>query len=133
MARLSHDQNVEWVQTDFTKWNISGEKADKILLDAPCTGLGILRRHPEGKWQKDEASIKKLSSIQKDLITHALKQIKVGGLLIYSVCSFEPEESIRHLKWLLSQHKDSIEQVSPVSLLPGYFKRYVTKENLLIF
>lgn len=130
MNRMDHVDHVTWEQVDFLKWN-AAEKVDKILLDAPCTGLGVLRRHPEGKWQKDEDSIAVLAAKQREMILHALKQIKPGGELIFSVCSFEPEESIDHLTWLEQELADHIEKISPVSRIPDYFKRYVTRDNLL--
>jgi len=105
---------------------------DRVLLDAPCTGLGVLRRHPEGKWQKSESGIKELAETQKKMITHALTMLKPGGELIYSVCSFETDETESQLRWLKSELKETVEVVSPVSRLPDYFKRYVTKENVMM-
>jgi 16S rRNA (cytosine967-C5)-methyltransferase len=93
---MGHKDNVTWLQQDFLAWQAL-KKVDKILLDAPCSGLGVLRRHPEGKWQKDASSISSLAAKQKELIEHALKQLKVGGELVFSVCSFEPEESVDQL------------------------------------
>lgn len=136
LGRLGHT-DITWVAGDFLEFNKDGgDKSvglvDKVLLDAPCTGLGVLRRHPEGKWQKDQTMITAMVEIQKKLIEHALGMLKPGGELIYSVCSFEPEESERHLSWIREKHGDSIELLSPVSRLPDYFKRYVTRDNLLM-
>jgi 16S rRNA (cytosine967-C5)-methyltransferase len=131
LKRLGHEENITWIQEDFLTWNAK-EKVDKVLLDAPCSGLGVLRRHPEGKWQKDAGTVSTLSSKQKDLIEHALKQLKKGGELIYSVCSFEPEEAIDHLNWLKTKYEDKIEVVTPVAHLPDYFKKYVTRQNVLV-
>lgn len=135
LQRLGHE-GVEWVQADFLEWKPKGKgkaaEIDKILLDAPCSGLGVLRRHPEGKWQKDPALISAMTKLQRQLIEHALEILKVGGELIYSVCSFEPEESVKHVAWIREKHGDTIELLSPVSRLPDYYKRYVTRENLLM-
>lgn len=129
MIRLGHE-NLEWIEDNFLNWQ-SSEGVDKILLDAPCTGLGVLRRHPEGKWHKKVDGIARLAEQQRKLIRHALKQLKVGGQLIYSVCSFEPEESEHHLYSLLKEFPEELEQISPVSRLPDYYKKYVTKQNYL--
>ena len=65
------------------------------------------------------------------MIQHALKQLKVGGELIFSVCSFEVEETEAHLQRLRTEFPDKLEVVSPVSRLPDYYKKYVTQEQLL--
>lgn len=133
MARLGHDQ-VTWVDGDFLEFKPKNPPA-KILLDAPCSGFGVLRRHPEGKWQKEGGIIPTMAAFQRQLITHAVKILSErpgGGELIYSVCSFEPEESVEHVAWIREQYGDRIELISPVARLPDYYKRYVTRENLLL-
>jgi 16S rRNA (cytosine967-C5)-methyltransferase len=66
---------------------------DRILLDAPCSGLGILRRHPEGKWYKTEASVTQHAELQLELLTATYHLLRPGGVLVYSTCSTEPEET----------------------------------------
>ena len=122
---------VEWIADDFLKVTFP-EKVSRVLLDAPCSGLGVLRRHPEGKWQKKETLITEMAAVQKALIRHALTLLRPGGELIYSVCSFEPEESEHHLRALLREHGDLLEQVSPVARLPDYYKKYVTRDNMFL-
>jgi 16S rRNA (cytosine967-C5)-methyltransferase len=134
ITRLGHE-GIEWVQGDFLDFKGAGTPAapvDKVLLDAPCSGLGVLRRHPEGKWQKQLSLVTEMAALQRKLLEHALTLIKPGGELIYSVCSFEPEESERHVAWIKDKYGDRIELISPVSRLPDYYKRYVTRENLLL-
>jgi 16S rRNA (cytosine967-C5)-methyltransferase len=129
MARLGHE-NLTWVQKDFLKY--TPETApDKILLDSPCSGLGVLKRHPEGKWHKDLSLVFAMSELQKKFIQHALDILKPGGTLIYSVCSFEIEESDDQMNWVKKTFGDKIEIISPVTLLPDYFKKYVTRNNIL--
>lgn len=67
-------------------------KFDFVLLDAPCSGLGTLQRHPEIKWRMTEGKINELAALQKTLLENAAAQVQVGGLLTYSVCSTEVEE-----------------------------------------
>lgn len=135
LTRLGHE-GIDWVDGDFLEFKPKGKGAaavvDKVLLDAPCSGMGVLRRHPEGKWQKEASLIHAMAKLQRQLIEHALEILKPGGELIYSVCSFEPEESERHLAWIQEKYGDSIELLSPVSRLPDYYKRYVTRQNLLM-
>jgi 16S rRNA (cytosine967-C5)-methyltransferase len=129
--RLGSGDRIEWILDDFANFQ-PPTLVDRVLLDAPCTGLGVLRRHPEAKWQKNEGGISEMSKKQRSLILHALDILKVGGELIYSVCSFEPEETEEHLKWLEREMANKIEVITPVSRLPDYFKKYVTRQNLLL-
>ena len=78
-----------------------GEPAqfDLVLLDAPCSGLGTLQRHPEIKWRISPEKIGELAALQKRLITNAALQVKPGGLLTYAVCSTEPEEGEEIIAW----------------------------------
>ncbi|MBC7660595.1 MAG: 16S rRNA (cytosine(967)-C(5))-methyltransferase RsmB [Chitinophagaceae bacterium] len=122
-------KKLHWVHEDFMTWTPT-EKLDKILLDAPCSGLGVLRRHPEGKWHKTIKLVESMAEQQWTMIQHALRQLKVGGELVYSVCSFEIEETEAHLHRLKTEMGDKIEVVSPVSRLPDYYKRYVTHDQL---
>ncbi len=135
MERLGHpvreDARIEWHHADFLEWK-SPVKADKILLDAPCSGLGVIKRHPEGKWQKDANLVKAMSVLQRKMIEHGLRQLKKDGEMVFSVCSFEPEETIEHMDWIRKEFGATVEVLSPVVRLPDYFKRYVTRDNLLL-
>lgn len=81
-------------------------KFDTVLLDAPCSGLGTLQRNPEIKWRVNQKKIDELSRLQKRLIAHAAAQVRSGGLLIYAVCSTEPEEGEQIIEWFKQQHPE---------------------------
>lgn len=130
-ARMGHENGITWIDSDFMDYKPS-VLVDRVLLDAPCTGLGVLRRHPEGKWHKVLAGIAPIALQQRAMIQHALTMLRPGGELIYAVCSFEEEETEKHLGWLKQEYGDRIEIISLVARLPDYFKRYVTRENLLM-
>ena len=66
---------------------------DAILLDAPCSATGTLRRNPESLWIKTPADVARFASLQRDLMTAAIAALKPGGRLVYAVCSLEPEEA----------------------------------------
>jgi 16S rRNA (cytosine967-C5)-methyltransferase len=83
------------VASDVLKWH-PAEPFDAILLDAPCTATGTIRRHPDVAWLKRPEDIAKLSKLQADMIDHALTLLKPGGTLIYCTCSLEPEEGEVH-------------------------------------
>ena len=79
---------------------------DKVLLDAPCTNLGTIRRRPELKWKVEEADIKRMSNLQKIMLNNTSLYPKIGGFLEYSVCSLEKEETIEVVEDFLSKHKE---------------------------
>ena len=86
---------------------------DLILVDAPCTGLGVIRRHPETRWRRHPRDIASLSSIQRKLLAQAARRIRPGGILVYSVCTFTPEEGPDQITRFLEAHPDFIRQAPP--------------------
>jgi len=71
----------------------SGRPFDRILVDAPCSGLGVLRRHPEAKWRKEGASLERHHRLQLQILEAVAPRLRPGGVLVYSTCSTEPEEN----------------------------------------
>ncbi|MBE2281626.1 MAG: 16S rRNA (cytosine(967)-C(5))-methyltransferase RsmB [Ignavibacteriaceae bacterium] len=79
---------------------------DKVILDAPCSGLGTLSKKPDIKWKKDMLDIRKLAELQTRLIQKASTLVKPGGVLVYSTCTIEPEENIEIVQKFLNDNKD---------------------------
>ena len=84
------------------------EPVDKVLLDAPCSGLGILPKKPDIKWKRDFMDIQKLSALQTQLLENASKFVKPGGVLVYSTCTTEPEENQDIVKAFLATHPEYV-------------------------
>jgi len=82
------------IQGDVLKNPFKNEVFDSILLDAPCSCLGIIRKHPEIRWRLREADIARHGALQRGMIEALSRNLKSGGRLVYSVCSFEPEETV---------------------------------------
>jgi 16S rRNA (cytosine967-C5)-methyltransferase len=82
------------IQGDALKNPFKNEVFDSILLDAPCSSLGIIRKHPEIRWRLREADIARRGAFQREMIEALSRNLKSGGRLVYSVCSFEPEETV---------------------------------------
>jgi len=100
---------------DVTKLNINYiNKADKVLVDVPCSGLGVLRRKPDLKWQTFNLKrFQELSRLQGEILSTASNYVKVGGRLIYSTCSTEPEENEEIVcKFLDKNHNFELEDLS---------------------
>ena len=81
-------------------------KADYCLVDAPCSGLGLIRRKPDIKWSKKESDIEDISNLQFEILKNSSKYVKQGGTLIYSTCTIEREENIDLLKKFLDENSD---------------------------
>ena len=90
LVRLS--LQAEAVVTDAAEWQGTDKLFDGILVDAPCTSTGTIRRHPDIGWLRQEADIAALTALQKRLLQRAATLIKPGGTLVYCTCSLEPEE-----------------------------------------
>ncbi len=89
LARLS--LNAEIVAADVEQWN--AQPFDAVLLDAPCSSTGTIRRHPDVPWLKDAGDIAKLAALQRRLLDRAVALTKPGGTLVYCTCSLEPDEN----------------------------------------
>ncbi len=100
-ARLSLE--AELVEADVLTWLAA--PFDAVLLDAPCTSTGTIRRHPDVPWIKTEADIETLAPAQSRLLDRAVELVRPGGILVYCVCSLEPEESERQIEALLARDK----------------------------
>jgi 16S rRNA (cytosine967-C5)-methyltransferase len=79
---------------------------DKILIDAPCSGLGVLRRHPDGRWTKTESSIPGRRTLQKKILKNCAGLLKPGGALVYATCTTEPEENEEVIIDFLATHSE---------------------------
>jgi 16S rRNA (cytosine967-C5)-methyltransferase len=100
LARLHLE--AETVVTDAVEWPGHGGVIDGILIDAPCTSTGTIRRHPDVAWLRQEADIAALASLQKRLLQRAVQLLRPGGTLVYCTCSLEPEEGEAQISALLS-------------------------------
>jgi len=83
--------NIKIITADLRSLPV-GEKFDRVLVDAPCTGTGTLARHPEIKWRLRAENIRELQALQVELVQAAMRQVAPGGTLLYSTCSLEAEE-----------------------------------------
>jgi 16S rRNA (cytosine967-C5)-methyltransferase len=77
-------------------------RCSHVLLDAPCSGLGVLRRHPELKW-REPPRLAELVALQRTLLGNVVEQLQPGAVLVYSVCTFSKAEGLEQVDWLLSR------------------------------
>ena len=100
LARLSLE--AQTAVADAVEWQAPAESFDGILVDAPCTSTGTIRRHPDVAWLRQEADIAPLAALQKRLLQKAVTLLKSGGTLVYCTCSLEPEEGEAAIAALLA-------------------------------
>jgi 16S rRNA (cytosine967-C5)-methyltransferase len=93
------------------------ESFTRILIDAPCSGLGALRRRPDARWRKKKSEIQDLVSIQNGLLGEAKNLVKVGGLLGYVTCSPHPSETIENVNKFLLENPN-FEAIPVVKYFP---------------
>jgi 16S rRNA (cytosine967-C5)-methyltransferase len=94
---------AELVEADATRWS-PDESFDAILLDAPCTATGTIRRHPDLPYLKSEEDIAELAALQSKLLDNAARLLKSGGRLVYATCSLEPEEGEAQIAAFLARN-----------------------------
>lgn len=78
------------------------DSAERVLIDVPCSGLGIIRKKPEIKWTKNLKQLKEIIKIQREIMSCAAKYVKIGGVLLYSTCTLNKKENENNVKWFLS-------------------------------
>jgi 16S rRNA (cytosine967-C5)-methyltransferase len=94
-------------------------KGDRVLIDAPCSGLGTLNRHADARWRQTPESVQELSQLQQEILTEAVSWVKPGGVIIYATCTLHPSENELVIRRFLQSHPNWIidrpEETSPVA------------------
>jgi 16S rRNA (cytosine967-C5)-methyltransferase len=93
--------------------------ADRLLLDVPCSGLGVLKRNPDAKWKLSPEFIDEVKATQQKIINDYCVMLKPGGLMVYSTCSLLPSENEKQVEKFLESHKDQYELQEQKSILPS--------------
>ena len=119
-----------------------GEQFDRILLDAPCSATGVIRRHPDIKWLRRAEDIKALASLQSEIMDAMWQQLKPGGTMVYATCSIMPLENRQQVSAFLKRTSDALLQDSAIEnpgrqILPGEenmdgFYYAIIKKNMAI-
>ena len=107
LARLKV-KNVQFVQSDATQLELP--QFDRVLVDAPCSGLGTLAHRPDARYQKTEESLRSLPELQLQIINRAAKLLKPGGVLVYSTCTTEKAENWQVVENFLQLNPDFVEE-----------------------
>ena len=110
--------NIETVRNDGNVFNPDFPLADKILCDVPCSGLGVIRKKPEIRFKKSE-EVDKLQDLQYSIMCISSRYLKIGGVMVYSTCSLNPNENEKIVEKFLTEH-DNFEGVRVLSDISRY-------------
>jgi len=109
LARSGDDGRVEIRRATLRE--VASEMQSRfagVLIDAPCSGLGVIRRHPDIRWNRTEADLERYQAMQLELLESAAPLVQGGGILVYATCSLEPEENEAVVEQFLARHDDFI-------------------------
>jgi 16S rRNA (cytosine967-C5)-methyltransferase len=107
--------------------------ADRLLLDVPCSGIGVLKRNPDAKWKLSIPFVDKVKELQQHILNDYCDMLKVGGLMVYSTCSILPSENENQVRKFLLEKKDGFELVEEKHILPsegfdGFYMALIKKK-----
>jgi 16S rRNA (cytosine967-C5)-methyltransferase len=123
-------RNPSWLQPKRERLprREGGVRFDRILVDAPCSGLGVLRRHPEAKWRKSSGQFERHQAVQLQILESSALSLRPGGVLVYSTCSTEVEENEDVIDQFLRSHAEfRRESVAP--WLPEGGQHFLTEQG----
>lgn len=103
--RLGLSERVQTRKVDASQPLPAGQY-DAVVVDAPCSGLGTLRRHPELRYRRKETDFEALVKMQRAILTNAKEAVAPGGVLVYAVCSLDPSEGLEQVEWFLEKNPD---------------------------
>ena len=140
LERLNLTAQVLCADARYPEQWWDGEKFDRILLDAPCSATGVIRRHPDIKWLRRGEDIAALALLQAEIFDAMWLQLKPGGTLVYATCSITPQENCDQVKAFLSRTADAIlidsdpatpgRQILPgEESMDGFYYAVLTKAN----
>ena len=124
--------NIDIIKTEIRDSSIFKdeytEKFDKILLDVPCLGIGVIRRKPDIKWQRKLEDIKEISDLQFKILDNCSKYLKIGGEIVYSTCSILKEENEDIIYKFLEKNRNFIIEKNGKNSIK-FFERYYNKDG----
>lgn len=128
--------NIETKEADSREFKLENKQfADVVLVDAPCSGLGTLKKKPEIKWKREVEDIYDMAKVQYDILQNASKLVKVGGALVYSTCTIEPEENVNIINKFLENNKnfvvdDAKKYVNEIYVKDGFIQTFPHLHNI---
>jgi 16S rRNA (cytosine967-C5)-methyltransferase len=129
-ARLGH-RNVFFARANMrVAAPLRPQACGFVLLDAPCTGLGTLREHPEIRWRRRPDDLGRMAAIQAEMAENAATLVRPGGALVYAVCSLAPEEGEDVVRRFLAKHREF--HLDPHPPLPDKLKAALAADGTML-
>jgi 16S rRNA (cytosine967-C5)-methyltransferase len=129
--RHGHADRAAVVAVDTTgRLPFADARFDVVAVDAPCSGLGTLRRDPDIKWRRAERDLAELSAAQRDLLRRAAIVVAPGGALVYTTCSLEPEETTDVVETFLAE-TPAFSRASLAETAPGVLRPFIDADGHL--
>ncbi|NVN99165.1 MAG: 16S rRNA (cytosine(967)-C(5))-methyltransferase RsmB [Geobacteraceae bacterium] len=133
-------KNISLTLLDATKplEKLDSDLFDRILVDAPCSGIGVIHRNPEGKWWKEPSDPMRLAITQRAILANAARKLKPGGVMVYSTCSTSLEENEQVVDNFIKHHPDFmiepvsniLPQAAPMQTESGYFRSWPHRHGM---
>jgi 16S rRNA (cytosine967-C5)-methyltransferase len=119
-ARRAGAGNIEarMIESSKTIKRLEGT-ADRLLLDVPCSGLGVIKRNPDAKWKLSLEFIERVKELQQHILTDYSTLLKPGGLMVYSTCSILRAENEHQVEKFIAAHPDKFELLNQKSIRPS--------------
>jgi 16S rRNA (cytosine967-C5)-methyltransferase len=120
-AKRAGAQNIEIRKIESSKTiKRLYETADRLLLDVPCSGMGVLRRNPDAKWKLSPHFIQEVQATQAQILQEYSKILKKGGKMVYATCSIMPSENDKQVEKFIAEHSDEFSLLSQQTILPSF-------------
>ena len=119
---------AEIIQQDVMTWKPK-ELFDGILIDAPCSSTGTIRRHPDVQWKKNEEEVTEMAEYQKNIIDVAIEMVKIGGTIIFANCSLAKEEGENVLAKMLKTKKVENNHIKPKEIFE--MKKFINRQGAM--
>jgi 16S rRNA (cytosine967-C5)-methyltransferase len=108
--------------------------ADRLLLDVPCSGLGVIRRNPDAKWKLSLEFVEKVKTLQQKILTEYSTMVKPGGKMVYSTCSLLPSENEKQVEQFLEGNGKTFTLITSKTILPsqgfdGFFMALLQRQD----
>jgi 16S rRNA (cytosine967-C5)-methyltransferase len=130
-------QSIQIQVGDSRQFSQFTGQADRVLLDAPCSGLGTLHRHADARWRQTPETVQELAVLQAELLSHSATWVKPGGTLVYATCTLHPAENEAIVQAFLAQQSDwqinppeSTHPACKFTLPPGWLKVLPHQQNM---
>ncbi len=112
-ARLGFEHVIEPIVADGRCPGVRDASFDRVLLDAPCSGLGVLRRRPDARWRIQPEDVRDLAALQRAMLAAAARAVRPGGLLVYAVCTLTRDETIGVDEWAAEHLPELVARPDP--------------------